>query len=104
MPGRPPDDALPVTAFAQQGAACRFWGVVDERRRLGCRRLFLLVQSRGEASSINHSYWRHRKRWVAVRKGKPHRKDFGTRVPLLIDERANKGWLLGRQHGQFARR
>ena len=63
--------------------------LANERRRFGYRRLFVLLRREGEPSGINRIYRPYREEGLAVRKRKTRRKAVGTRVPILVEARAN---------------
>ncbi len=80
----------------------RLRDLANERRRLGYRRLFVLLRREGEASGINRIYRLYREEGLTVRKRKARRKAIGTRAPILIEARANARWSLDFVHDQFA--
>lgn len=76
--------------------------LANERRRFGYRRLFVLLRREGEPSGINRIYRLYREEGLTVRKRKARRKAVGTRVPILVEARANARWSLDFVHDQFA--
>jgi len=67
----------------------RLWELANERRRFGCRRLFVLLRREGEPSGINRIYRLYREKSLTLRKRKARRKAVGTRAPILVEARAN---------------
>lgn len=76
--------------------------LANERRRLGYRRLFVLLRREGEPSGINRVYRLYREEGLTVRKRKARRKAVGTRAALLVEARPNARWSLDFVHDQFA--
>lgn len=76
--------------------------LANERRRFGCRRLFVLLRRGGEPSGINRIYRLYREEGLTVRKRKARRKAIGTRAPILVKARPNARWSLDFVHDQFA--
>ena len=74
---RPPDTEL----------RARLRELANERRRLGYRRLFILL---------------NREEGLAVRKRRARRKAVGVRVPILVEAKPNARWSLDFVHDQFA--
>jgi len=72
----------------------RLRDLANERRRFGHRRLFVLLRREGEPSGINRICRLYREEGLTVRKRKTRRKAIGTRVPILIEARANARWSL----------
>lgn len=89
---RAPDTAL-------RGLLCE---LANERRRFGCRRLFVLLRREGEPSEINRIYRLYSEKELTVRKRKARRKALTTRAPILVEARANARWSLDFVHDQFA--
>lgn len=79
---------------------CGVWPI--ERRRFGCRRLFVLLRREGEASGINRIYRPYREEVLTVCKRKVRRKAIGKRAPILMEARANARWSVNFVHDQFA--
>ena len=80
----------------------RLRDLANERRRFGYRRLFVLLRREGEPSGINRIYRLYSEEGLTVRKRKARRKALGTRVPILVEARANARWSLDFVHDQFA--
>ena len=80
----------------------RLRDLANERRRFGCRRLFVLLRREGEPSGINRIYRLYSEEGLTVRKRKARRKALGTRAPILVEARANARWSLDFVHDQFA--
>jgi len=76
--------------------------LASRRRRFGYRRLFVLLREEGEASGINRIYRIYREEGLTVRKRRARRRAVGTRVPILIEAKANARWSLDFVHDQFA--
>lgn len=76
--------------------------LASERRRFGYRRLFVLLRPAGDPFGINRIYRLYREEGLEVRKRKARRKAVGTRVPILVEARANARWSLDFVHDQFA--
>ena len=76
--------------------------LANERRRFGCRRLFVLLRREGEPSGINRIYRLYREEGLTVRKRKARRKAVGTRTPILVEARPDARWSLDFVHDQFA--
>ncbi|MCA1457302.1 IS3 family transposase [Bradyrhizobium sp. BRP22] len=89
---RPPDAVL-------RG---RLRDLANERRRLGYRRLFVLLRREGEPSGINRIYRLYREEGLTVRKRRARRKAVGTRAPILVEAKPNARWSLDFVHDQFA--
>jgi putative transposase len=66
------------------------------RRRLGYRRLFVLLRPRGEPSGLNRIYRLYRKEGLGVRKRRGRRRAVGTRAPILVEATPNAAgrWIL----------
>jgi len=77
-------------------------GLANERRRFGCRRLFILLRQEGEPSGINRIYRLYREEGLTVRKRRARRRAVGTRAPILVEARANARWSLDFVHDQLA--
>lgn len=80
----------------------RLRDLANERRRLGYRRLFVLLRREGEPSGINRIYRLYREEGLAVRKRRATRKAIGTRAPILVEARPNARWSLDFVHDQRA--
>jgi putative transposase len=89
---RPPDTELRE----------RLRSLAAERRRFGYRRLFALLRRAGEPSGKNRIYRLYREEGLAVRKRRSRRRAIGTRVPILVEAKANARWSLDFVHDQFA--
>src|SRR5690606_14273468 len=89
---RPPDTEL----------RARLRDLANERRRFGYRRLFILLRREGEPSGINRIHRLYREEGLSVRKRRTRRKAVGTRVPILVEARANARWSIDFVHDQFA--
>ncbi len=76
--------------------------LANERRRFGCRRLFVLLRRDGEPSGVNRIYRLYREEGLSVRKRKARRRAVGTRAPILVEAKANARWSLDFVHDQFA--
>lgn len=72
---------------------CRLRDLANERRRIGYRRLLVLLRREGEASGINRIYRLYREEGLTVRKRKARRKAIGTRAPIMVEARANARWF-----------
>jgi putative transposase len=77
----------------------RLRDLADERRRFGCRRLFVLLRREREPSGISRL---DSEDGSTVRKRRARSKALGTRAPILIEARANARWSLGFVHDPFA--
>lgn len=80
----------------------RLRDLANERRRFGCRRLFVLLRREGEPSGINRIYRLYSEEGLTVRKRKARRKAIDTRAPILVEARANARWSLDFVHDQFS--
>ncbi|MEL7281169.1 MAG: IS3 family transposase [Pseudomonadota bacterium] len=89
---RPPDTGLRQ----------RLRDLANERRRFGCRRLFILLRREGEPSGINRIYQLYREEGLGVRKRRARRRAVGTRAPILVEAKPNARWSLDFIHDQFA--
>ena len=89
---RPPDVELRT----------RLRDLANQRRRLGYRRLFILLRKKGDSSGINRIYRLYREEGLTVRKRKARRRAVGTRTPILVEARVNAHWSLDFVHDQFA--
>jgi putative transposase len=87
----------PDTALRQ-----RLRALAHERRRFGYRRLFILLRREGERSGKNRIYRLYREEGLAVKKRRARRRATGTRVPILVEARANARWSLDFVHDQLA--
>lgn len=76
--------------------------LANERRRFGCRRLFILLRQEGESFGIYRIYRLCREEGLTVRKRRARRRAVGTRAPILIEARLNARWSLNFVHDQFA--
>jgi putative transposase len=76
--------------------------LANERRRFGCRRLFILLRREGEPSGINRIHRLYREEGLAVRKRRARRKALGTRAPILVEAKPNARWSLDFVYDQFA--
>ncbi|MGO6813250.1 IS3 family transposase, partial [Rhizobium ruizarguesonis] len=65
-------------------------------------RLFILLRRDGEPSGVNRIYRLYREEGLSVRKRKARRSAVGTRVPILVEAKANARWSLDFVHDQFA--
>ncbi len=80
----------------------RLRALANERRRLGYRRLFILLRREAEASGLNRIYRLYREEGLTVRKRRARRGAVGTRAPILAEAKANARWSLDFVHDQFA--
>lgn len=80
----------------------RLRDLVNERRRLGYRRLFVALRREGDPSGIDRIYRLYHEEGLTVRKRKARRKAVGTRAPILVEARPNAHWSLDFGHDQFA--
>ena len=76
---RPPDEGLRT----------RPRGLANERRRFGCRRLFILLRRQGEPPGINRLCRVCREQGLSLRKRRARRKAVGTCAPVPVGARAN---------------
>jgi transposase InsO family protein len=76
--------------------------LANERRRFGCRRLFILLRQEGEPSGINRIYRLDRQEGLTARKRRARRRAVGIRAPILVEARANARWSLDFIHDQLA--
>lgn len=76
--------------------------LANERRRFGCRRLFILLRREGEPSGINRIYRLYREEGLTVRKRRARRRAIGVRAPILVEAKANARWSLDFVHDQMA--
>ena len=67
----------------------RLRDLANERRRFGCRRLFILLRREGEPSGVNRIYRLYREEGLAVRKRRTRRKAIGTRAPIPVEAQPN---------------
>lgn len=88
---RPPDTEL----------RARLRDLVNERTRLGYRRLFTLVRREGEPSGVNRIHRLYREEGLSVRKRLARRKAVGTRAPILVEAKPNARWSTDFVHDQF---
>lgn len=72
----------------------RLRDLANERRRLGYRRLFVLLRREGEPSGINRTYRLYREEGLTVRKRRARRRAVGARAPILVAARANARWSI----------
>jgi putative transposase len=89
---RPPDTAV----------RAQLRGLANERRRLGYRRLFILLRREGELSGINRIYQLSRDEGLGVRRRKGCKRAVGVRAPILVEPRHNARWSLDFVHDQMA--
>jgi len=89
---RPPDTAL----------RAQLRDLANERRRLGYRRLFVLLRRDGEPSRINRIYRLYREEGLTARKRRARPRAVGARAPILVEAKANARWSLNFVHDQFA--
>ncbi|HEX2593598.1 MAG TPA: IS3 family transposase [Rhizomicrobium sp.] len=80
----------------------RLRDLANQRRRFGYRRLFILLREQGEPSGINRIYRLYREEGLTVRKRGARRRAIGTRVPILVEAKANARWSLDFIHDQLA--
>jgi putative transposase len=76
--------------------------LANERRRFGCRRLFIMLRQKGERSGLNRIYRLCREEGLTVRRRRARRRAVGTRAPILMEAKANARWSLDFAHDQFA--
>ncbi len=76
--------------------------LANERRRLGYRRLFILLRREGEPSGVNRIYRLYREEGLGVRMRKGRKRVIGIRAPLLVEAKANARWSLDFVHDQMA--
>jgi transposase InsO family protein len=76
--------------------------LANERRRFGCRRLFILLRQEDEPSGINRVYRLYREEGLTVRKRRARRRAIGIRAPILIEAKINARWSRGVVHNQMA--
>jgi transposase InsO family protein len=77
--------------------------LANERKRFGCRRLFILLRQEGEPSAVNRIYrlYRlYREEGLTVRKRRTRRRAAGTRAPILVEAAANARWSVDFVHDQ----
>lgn len=79
----------------------RLRNLAQERRRLGYRRLFILLRREGETSGITRLYRLYREEGLAVRKRRARRKAIGIRAPILVAARPNARWSFDFVHDQL---
>ena len=60
--------------------------LANQRRRLGYRRLFILLRREG---GLNRIYRLYREEGLTGRKRRARRRAVGTRSPILIEAKAN---------------
>ncbi len=89
---RPPDAELRT----------RLRELANERRRLGYRRLFILLRQEGEPSGVNRIHRLYREEGLSVRKRRARRKAVGARAPILVEAKPNARWSTDFVHDQFA--
>jgi transposase InsO family protein len=73
-----------------------------ERRRLGYRRLFLLLRREGEPSGINRIHRLYGKKGSRGCASRSRRKARGVRVSILVKAKPNARWSLDFVSDQFA--
>jgi putative transposase len=76
--------------------------LANERKRFGCRRLFILLRQEGEPSAVNRIYRLYREEGLTVRKRRTRRRAAGTRAPILVEAAANARWSVDFVHDQLA--
>src|SRR5271163_3356288 len=76
--------------------------LANARRRIGYRRLFILLRQDGEPSGINRIYRLYREEGLTVRKRRGRRRAAGTRAPILVEAAANARWSVDFVHDQLA--
>jgi putative transposase len=76
--------------------------LANRRRRLGYRRLFIVLQEQRELSGINRIYRIYREEGLTVRKRRARRRAIGTRTPILVKAKVNARWSLEFVHDQLA--
>ena len=76
--------------------------MANERRRFGCRRLFVLLRRQGERSGLNRIDRLCREEGLCVRKRRARRKAVGTRASILVEAGPNARWSIDFVHDQFA--
>lgn len=64
-----------------ESAAGRLRDLANERRRFGCRRLFVLLRLEGKPSGINRIYLLDREEGLAVRKRRTRRTSARAATP-----------------------
>jgi putative transposase len=89
---RPPDVEL----------RARLGDLANRRRRLGYRRLFILLRDQGEPSGINRIYRIYREEGLTVRKRRARRRAIGTRTPILVHGRSTSSTTNSLTAGAFA--
>ena len=87
---------------ADKELRARLRNLANERRRFGCRRLFVLLRRDGEPSGKNRIYRLYREEGLTVRKRRARRRAVGSRAPILVEAKANARWSLDFVHDQFA--
>lgn len=75
---------------------------MNERRRFGYRRLFILLRREGEPSGVNCIHHIYREEGLSVRKRRAPRKAVGRRAAILVEARPNVRWSTDFVHDQFA--
>ena len=80
----------------------RLHDLANERRRFGCRRLFVLLRCESQPSGIIRIYRLYREEGLSVRKRRAWRKAVGTRAPIQLEARPNARWSLDFVYDQFA--
>jgi putative transposase len=61
-----------------------------------------LLRRDGEASGVNRIYRLYREEGLTVRKRKSRRRAVGTRMPILVEAKANARWSVDFVHDQLA--
>lgn len=74
----------------------------NERRRIDCRRLFILLRREGEPSGINRIWRLYREAGVTVRKRRARRYAVGTLAPVPVEARPSARRSLDFMHDQSA--
>lgn len=77
---RSQDGPLPVLPPSRDRTARPTTGPRNERRRIGYRRLFILLRREGEPSGVNRMYRLYRKEGLTVCKRRARRRAVGTRT------------------------
>jgi putative transposase len=63
--------------------------LANARRRVGYRRLFVLLRQQGERSGKNRIYRLYREEGLTVRKRRVRRRAVGTRAPIFVEAKPN---------------
>jgi HTH-like domain len=79
---------------AESELRARLRALDNERRRFGCRRLFVFLRQDGEPSGINRIYRLYREEGLTVRRRRARRRAMGSRAPILVETAANaRPWI-----------